>query len=119
MTLQTDYGKRTLNETVLLFQHNQINLSPGFQRQSVWSDMDRRRLIQSIISEYPLPSIFLYRRSSRGKTVYDVIDGKQRLETILMFLGIGRFNTTAQLPGRGHRAVLTFLRHHCGAGGTG
>jgi hypothetical protein len=91
MALQTDHGKRTLNEMVLLFQHNQINLSPGFQRKSVWSDMDRRRLIQSIISEYPLPNIFLYRRSSRGKTVYDVIDGKQRLETILMFLGVGRF----------------------------
>ena len=91
MALKTDYSKRTLNEIVLLFQHGQVNLSPGFQRKSVWSDVDRRRLIQSIISEYPLPNIFLYRRSSRGKPVYDVIDGKQRLETILMFLGIGRF----------------------------
>jgi hypothetical protein len=91
MTIQTDYGRRTINEMVLLFQHGQINLQPGFQRKSVWSDMDRRRLVQSIVSEYPLPNIFLYRRSSRGKTVYDVIDGKQRLETILMFMGIGRF----------------------------
>lgn len=91
MALQTDYGKRTINEMVLHFQHGQINLEPGFQRQSVWSNRDRKRLIQSIASEYPLPNIFLYRRSSRGKTVYDVIDGKQRLETILMFLGIGRF----------------------------
>ena len=81
----TDYGKRTVSEMVLHFQHGHINLDPGFQRQSVWSDLDRRRLIQSIISEYPLPNIFLYRRASRGKTVYDVIDGKQRLETVLMF----------------------------------
>ena len=31
--------------------------------------------------------------SVEGKTsiVYDVIDGKQRLETILMFMGVGRF----------------------------
>lgn len=76
---------------VLLFQNGQINLDPGFQRKSVWSDLDRRRLIQSIVSDYPLPNIFMYRRNSRGKTVYDVIDGKQRLETILMFLGLGRF----------------------------
>ena len=91
MSLQADYGKRTILEMVLHFQHGQINLQPGFQRQSVWSHHDRKRLIQSIVSDYPLPNIFLYQRSSRGKTVYDVIDGKQRLETILMFLGVGRF----------------------------
>jgi len=91
MAIQTDYSKRTINEMVLHFQHGQINLEPGFQRKSVWSLMDRRRLIQSIVSEYPLPNIFLYRRSSRGKTIYDVIDGKQRLETILMFMGVRRF----------------------------
>lgn len=91
MAIQTDYSKRTVNEMVLHFQHGQVNLEPGFQRRSVWSLLDRRRLIQSMVSEYPLPNIFLYRRSSRGKTVYDVIDGKQRLETILMFMGAGRF----------------------------
>ena len=67
MAIQTDYSKRTINEMVLHFQHGQINLEPGFQRKSVWSLMDRRRLIQSIVSEYPLPNIFLYRRSSRGQ----------------------------------------------------
>jgi len=91
MALETDYGKRTINEIVLLHRNGQINLSPGFQRQSVWSLTDRRRLIQSIVAEYPLPNIFLYRRSHRGKTIYDVIDGKQRLETIFMFMGIKGF----------------------------
>jgi len=79
MALDTDYGERTINEMVLLFRNKQINLDPGFQRKSVWSQLDRRRLIQSIVSEYPLPNIFLYRRNVKGKTVYDVIDGKQRL----------------------------------------
>ena len=91
MAIHTNYDGRTINEMILLFQNGQINLEPGFQRKSVWSNMDRRRLIQSIISEYPMPNIFLYCRSSRGKTIYDVIDGKQRLETILMFMGVGRF----------------------------
>ena len=91
MSLQTGYGERTINEMVLLFRNKQITLDPGFQRKSVWSQIDRRRLIQSIVSEYPLPNIFLYRRHLKGKTIYDVIDGKQRLETVLMFMGIGRF----------------------------
>jgi hypothetical protein len=91
MPLHANFGERTINELLLISRNRQINLEPGFQRNSVWSDVDRSRLIQSIISNYPVPSIFLYQRNSRGKTVYDVIDGKQRLETILMFTGTGRF----------------------------
>ena len=91
MALETNYREQTINDMVLLYRNGQINLEPGFQRRSVWSMTDRRRLIQSIVSAYPLPNIFLYRRSSRGKIVYDVIDGKQRLETILMFMGIKSF----------------------------
>ncbi len=91
MPLQTAFGERTINELALLFRNRQINLEPGFQRKSVWSWNDRRRLIQSILSGCPVPSIFLYKRESRGRLIYDVIDGKQRLEAILMFLGQGRF----------------------------
>lgn len=82
---------KTINDIVLLYDHNQINLEPGFQRKSVWSDGDRKKLIHSIMSGYPLPNIFLYCRNHNGRTVYDVIDGKQRLETIFMFLGRKRF----------------------------
>jgi hypothetical protein len=92
MTLQSAYCERTINELLLMFKSRQINLNPGFQRNSVWTSTDRRRLIQSILGRYPLPSIFLYERRHKGGVVYDVIDGKQRLETILMFARQGRFN---------------------------
>jgi 5-methylcytosine-specific restriction endonuclease McrA len=89
--LHASFGEHTINQLVLMFRDQQINLDPGFQRRSVWTTVDRRRLIQSIVSGYPLPSIFFYRRSVNGKLVYDVIDGKQRLETLFMFMGLGRF----------------------------
>lgn len=91
MALQVAFGERTINELMLVFRHGQINLKPGFQRQSVWTLGDRQRLIQSIVSNLPVPSIFLYRRSNRGGLIYDVIDGKQRLETIFMYTGVGSF----------------------------
>src|SRR5581483_3994488 len=91
MLLQSAYGERTVNELLLMFKSRQINLNPGFQRNSVWTLTDRRRLIQSVLARYPLPSIFLYERRQKGGVVYDVIDGKQRLETILMFSRQGRF----------------------------
>ena len=95
MQLQSDFGERTINELMLMFRNRQINLEPGFQRNPVWSDRDRTRLIQSIVSAYPVPCIFLYKREHRGRLIYDVIDGKQRLETIFMFTRLGRFKRLA------------------------
>ena len=89
--LDTNFSEKTIDDLNMWIKSRRVNLEPGFQRKSVWTITDRRRLIQSIISKYPVPSIFLYRRNERGKVVYDVIDGKQRLETIFMFTGQGRF----------------------------
>jgi hypothetical protein len=93
--IESDFGERTINELMLMFKSKQINLQPGFQRKSVWSDMDRKRLIQSVVSNYPVPCIFFYKREHKGRLIYDVIDGKQRLETIFMFIRLGRFKSKA------------------------
>lgn len=90
-SLDFDYGDKTIQEFVLLYQNNQLNLEPGFQRDSVWNPTDRKKLIDSLLQNYPIPSVFLYRQSEIGKLRYDVIDGKQRLETVLMFQGVGHF----------------------------
>jgi hypothetical protein len=84
-----------------LYLGGNLNLKPGFQRQSVWKERDRAKLIDSLLRNYPLPAIFFYRRIENGKLVFDVIDGKQRLESIFMFMGLmrGRYFTRSQLPG--------------------
>ena len=91
MALSPIFSEHSIDQFALMFNGRQINLNPGFQRNSVWTQSDRRRLIESITSGYPVPSVFLYKRNVNGRLVYDVIDGKQRLDSILMFLAIGRF----------------------------
>lgn len=83
---------KPIHDLVNLYKDGQLNLNPGFQRDSVWTTKDRAKLIDSIFKNYPLPAIFLYRREDNGALIYDVIDGKQRLETILMFMGVLRGN---------------------------
>lgn len=95
MALRPIFGEHTINNLSLMFANGQINLEPGFQRKSVWTNSDRQRLIESVVAGYPLPSVFLYQRDEGGKVVYDVIDGKQRLETIFMFTRLGRFKRQA------------------------
>lgn len=92
---------KTVTDLVNLYEDRLLNLEPGFQRQSVWNERDRAKLIDSILRNYPLPAVFLYRRQADGEFVYDVIDGKQRIESILMFVGQmrGRYGLNTQLPG--------------------
>jgi uncharacterized protein DUF262 len=95
---------RTTTRNVLdlchLYEGGHLDLNPGFQRQSVWKERDRAKLIDSVLRNYPIPAIFLYRQNEGGQLLFAVIDGKQRLESILMFTGRmrGRFWTKSQLP---------------------
>lgn len=93
---------KPIHDLVNLYEDGKLNLNPGFQRDSVWTTKDRKKLIDSIFRNYPLPAIFLYRREENGNLIYDVIDGKQRLESIFKFMGIlrgDRFTVKAQLDG--------------------
>src|SRR4051794_27220455 len=79
-TIHYKSDQKTVQEILNFYEKGQLNLEPGFQRSSVWSDRDRAKLVDSILRNYPLPSIFLYKRHPEGDICYDVIDGKQRIE---------------------------------------
>lgn len=68
-----------------LHTNGQLDLEPSYQRRSIWSPKDRRFFLDTIFRGYPSPSIFLHKQVVNGKTIYYVVDGKQRLETILRF----------------------------------
>lgn len=97
MTLNTDHGTKSVQDIADLYQQRRLNLAPAFQRGSVWSDADRRLLVNSLFDGIPLPSIYLYRQiGPGGKPVYDVIDGKQRIESMLAFMTQGPIHKKAE-----------------------
>ena len=70
-----------------LERNKQLDLSPPYQRKSVWTRPDRQFFLDTIFRNYPSPAIFLHKTiSAEGKTTYHVVDGKQRTETILDFV---------------------------------
>ena len=112
-----DTSEKTIQDIANLYKsltkHKQrhLNLSPGFQRESVWTNKDRQKLIDSILRNYPIPAIFLYRREENGEIIYDVIDGKQRMETCLMFMGLIRgnqFYAKTQMPDKDEREWINY-----------
>jgi hypothetical protein len=67
---------------------NKYNFDPAYQRKSVWSDEKQSFFIDSVLKNFPMPPIFLHQKidDDTGKTKYDIIDGKQRLTSIIRFL---------------------------------
>ncbi len=63
-----------------------LDLNPSYQRRSVWTRKDRIFFLDTIFKGYPCPAVYLHKTiNDRGRATYHVIDGKQRLETILKF----------------------------------
>ena len=66
---------------------NDLDTDPIYQREFVWNNAQCQMLINSILMGIPLPSIILHEIKKDGKSSYQIIDGKQRLTTILRFIG--------------------------------
>jgi hypothetical protein len=80
-------GADWTTETILnqLVREN-IKLNPRFQRRDAWDVTRKSRFIESLILGFPIPQIVLATdEKERGKFI--VLDGKQRLLTILQFYG--------------------------------
>ncbi|WP_438854365.1 DUF262 domain-containing protein [Agromyces sp. M3QZ16-3] len=64
----------------------QLELDPPYQRRSVWNLEYRQFFIDSVIRNYPTQSIFVdVAIDPDGPTQYRVLDGKQRLTSLIMF----------------------------------
>lgn len=64
-----------------------LELSPAYQRADVWSTATAQQLIESILRGIPLPSVILLKYATDDGTHHEVVDGKQRLTSILRFTG--------------------------------
>ncbi|WP_084570593.1 DUF262 domain-containing protein [Methylosinus sp. PW1] len=73
----------SLRDVVDQIRDKDIDLSPDFQRDYVWKQRQRTRLIESILLGIPLPA-FYFNQDNEGK--YQVVDGVQRLSTISLFM---------------------------------
>lgn len=85
-------GRESNTITIATFYENYVlgkyNFEPSCQRKSVWDEERESFLIDSIMKNFSIPAIFLYQKidDNTGKTIYDVIDGKQRLISIIKYI---------------------------------
>ncbi|MDA2322657.1 DUF262 domain-containing protein [Bacillus cereus group sp. Bc177] len=83
--IKTDSYSMSIGEVANLYKDGDIEIFPEYQRYFRWNINQKSDLIESIILGIPIPPLFVAQEAS-GK--WDVIDGLQRISTIMEFMGI-------------------------------
>lgn len=63
-----------------------LELSPKFQRRSVWTEKAKSYLVDTILKGKPIPKILITQTLNVGRNVRTVVDGQQRLRAILGYI---------------------------------
>lgn len=75
-SIQTLYG---------WYRENKLFVNRRYQRKLVWTQLEKQKLVESILKKYPIPAILVSEREDAPGT-YEIIDGLQRLHAIVSFI---------------------------------
>lgn len=82
---KTESYPMSIGEIASLYERKEILINPDFQRYFRWTDYQKSKLIESILLGIPIPSVFVYQNDDG---IWEVVDGLQRISTILQFMGV-------------------------------
>lgn len=80
----TDGYDMSLGEIINLYKEGELVIDPVFQRLFRWDDGRKARFVESLILGIPIPPIFVYQNEDG---VWELIDGLQRISTVLQLTG--------------------------------
>lgn len=83
-TVDFDTFDIQLQELLRMFDDGQILVAPAYQRQFRWDNTRCSQLIESLILGIPIPNLFM---ATNADNTWEVVDGVQRLSTIVKFAG--------------------------------
>src|SRR5438128_666086 len=88
-TMQMEKAQYTIKEILDLHHDKWLVVNQEYQRGAVWSQSQKKRLVDSIFRGYPIPLIYLHyiKKIAAGmqKEGYEVIDGQQRINALYEF----------------------------------
>ena len=82
-TLQIQKADFTVNSIIDKINRNKVNLRPSYQREYVWTVRTASKLLESLMLNIPIPTMFFHEVRSG---LLEVVDGKQRLTSIWSFI---------------------------------
>jgi hypothetical protein len=82
--VRTDAYQMSIGEIISMYESREIIINPEFQRLFRWNSGQKSKWIESILLGIPLPSIFVFEKDDGS---WELIDGLQRISTVLEFMG--------------------------------
>lgn len=83
--VKTDAYQMSVGELVNMYRDGELIINPDFQRLFRWEIGQKSKLIESLLLGIPLPSIFVFEKEDAK---WELIDGLQRVSTLLEFIGV-------------------------------
>jgi hypothetical protein len=74
----------TIRQLYDMVYESLIDVAPEYQRHFIWDELRQSQLIESMFLGIPVPSLFM---ATNKDSSWEVIDGLQRLTTIVNFVG--------------------------------
>jgi len=83
-TVSFDSYDITVRQILDMVAEGSIDIAPEYQRHFIWGLDRQSALIESLLLGIPVPSLFM---ATNSDATWEVIDGLQRLTTMVNFLG--------------------------------
>ncbi len=80
---ELDSQAKTVQSLYSWYSEGKLWVNRRYQRKLVWTLTEKQKLLESVLKKYPIPAILLAEREGDG---YEVIDGLQRLHTLVSFI---------------------------------
>src|SRR5690349_6325076 len=76
-----------ISDLLGFYNSKTLNLTPWYQRRSVWSLPQRAYLMNTVFEKKPVPSIYIRQQIDIGgeRGIKEVVDGQQRVRTIVSY----------------------------------
>jgi hypothetical protein len=84
-TVATDSVQMTIGEVANMYANLELNILPDFQRLFRWEPGRKSNFVESILIGIPIPPAFVFEREDG---TWELIDGLQRISTVLEFMGV-------------------------------
>ncbi|MDM5305815.1 DUF262 domain-containing protein [Peribacillus frigoritolerans] len=97
--MNIDINKYPIKWFKQLDDNDCLIINSNYQRRGVWLQKDKVRLIESILMNLPIPEIYVWQKDTNadtGETRYEIVDGQQRLHSVLEFIGNPNFKLNSR-----------------------
>lgn len=84
---RVDYESVVIQDLLNSYSRGELNITPWYQRRAVWKRSQKAYLINTILENKPVPSLYIRHTLdlAQEKSIKEVVDGQQRVRCIIEY----------------------------------